>query len=708
MKGSAELPADRSRQTRAAPATGVAVAGVSTGGRIERVTAEAATMLGHGREELLGHRLEELCVDPRPLQEAFRLLEARRQPGVLRIALRSAGGKARRLLLSIDVEEQGTRSYVLHLIDATPWDAREANLKRLALSDAGTGLPNRRMLFGTIRRYLKRRKAFSVVLIDGDHLKTVNDGYGHGIGDELIRQIGQRLLGARRAGDMVARIGGDEFVVILAGVTDPNVASRLAQRFLDRLDEPFRIHGHAISSSASAGVAVALERHRTARSLLDEADLALGLAKSLGRHRVEGSGASPWETSRSPRASGAIVRALVRKDHVLHLQPIVELERGTIVGFEAMVRIRADDGVLLPARQFLPVAEASGLMAGIGSWAIQEAIRVVGEWQERFPRTSPLFMTSNISEPLLDDTRFPAHMKKWLQDGRVAPGTFRLEVTEGIVLRRSTRPQLADLVAAGAGLVIDDFGRGFTSLTRLHELPFCGLKLDGGLTRRLDGGPREAGVIRGIVELAHSCGMQAMGAFVETEAQAVALRHYGCDLAQGYRFAPPMGTADVESLLAPDLADRPQWPSGKQLAGDAAELPVRGARYILVVEDSRDIREMLALTLRLHGHQVVCVANGEEALAHLSSEESPSLIFLDLAMPVMDGWTFRSRQAQDPTIADIPVVILSGVHDLARGARTLRADALAKPIDVRRLEETLARLCPPPAGPPAREPARLG
>lgn len=530
----------------------VALAAVAANGDVLWATAAAKRLLVDEATGIEGASLQDLCSEPRELDAMIRKLEGRRVATARTLTVRRGDGSERRLLMNLEPVGGGAgRSYLCYMVDVTAWGEREARLRDLALRDALSGLPNRRMLMGQLRHLLKRRSGstgFALALVDGDHLKAVNDQFGHQVGDELIRQLGRRLMTACRGSDFVARLGGDEFAVILHGVASTESALALAARLQQRIVDPFRIGKHLVACNVSIGVALLRSGQRVAE-LIAEADSALADAKTLGRGRCEGGARAPEEHRATTRGQD-ISATIARHDLVLHFQPIVDLQHRSIAGFEAMVRMRSASGELLAPRDFMPLAEASGRMDKIGRWTIKNACRLLGQWQERLGAARPPFVTCNVPARLLDDERLPGLVERWLQEARVVEGTLWLELTEAMAVRRFAFARLRELAAKGIRLAIDDFGSGFTSLARLEELPVSALKIDGALVRRLEDRAPGPGVIRGVIELAHDLGMRVTAECVETEGQEHALRTLGCDLAQGFRFCPPVAIEAIERILA--------------------------------------------------------------------------------------------------------------------------------------------------------------
>ncbi len=407
------------------------------------------------------------------------------------------------------------------------------------LSDPLTGLANRTLLEETTSRLLSRGGPASLLFIDLDDFKDVNDSRGHAAGDALLRAVADRLQRCVRPGDLVARMGGDEFAV--AVTAGPDVARAVAERVLTSLavpvlldTGPVTVHGSVgVASSAGAGT-------ETSDALLRDADLAMYLAKAQGGNRVV--------VYADGMAEAARRRADLQQDLALatgagqlevHYQPTVLLTDGSTTGFEALVRWHHPERGTVPPAEFIPLAEESGAITEIGRWVLRQALRQAAQWSAA--TGAPLRMAVNLSPRQLMDGDVVADVVAALEDSGFPARQLTLEVTEGVLVHDVDRvvAQLTALRALGVAIAIDDFGTGFSGLSYLRSLPADILKIDRSFVSDLAAGSSSATLISSIVELARTLGLAVVAEGVETEAQRATLADLRCGSAQGYLFARP-------------------------------------------------------------------------------------------------------------------------------------------------------------------------
>ena len=440
-------------------------------------------------------------------------------------------------------------------------------------TDALTTLPNRALFLERLvdahNRARRSREPFGLLFVDLDRFKQVNDRLGHFAGDRLLVRAARCLEACVRPGDVVGRLGGDEFAVLLERIHDVADATVVADRIQAALRSPAELEGHDVLATASIGIAMGGGAPgQSAADLLRDADAAMYRAKALGRARYEVLDAALRERLLAERALEAdLRRAAESGEFLLHYQPIVELASGRLLGFEALLRWRHPQrGVLLPA-DFLRLAEGSGLLVRIGGWVIAEACRASRAWHERFPAEPQRFISVNLSSRELAERGIVERVAQTLSDTALAPGTLRLEVSENAAMDRhaETAAALAHLKHLGVRIDIDDFGTGFCSLERLHRLPVDALKVDRSFVAPL-GRARSNGsaLVRSIVTLAHTLGLQAVAEGVETPLQERRLKALHCERAQGRRFSEPVDDAGVLRLLAlADAQSRPHRRAGR-------------------------------------------------------------------------------------------------------------------------------------------------
>jgi len=433
----------------------------------------------------------------------------------------------------------------------------EERLVHEALHDALTGLPNRGLfldrLHGAIARGRRRSSyGYAVLFLDLDRFKLVNDSLGHLLGDQLLIHVARRLQSCLRPGDTIARLGGDEFTVLLEDMEDPSEASRVAERIRLVFDAPFDVQGHDVFTTASIGIALGGPRYDRPEAVLRDADTALHRAKAEGkaRHRLFD---TPMHVAAVEhlQLENDLRRALERGEFRLNYQPIVELDTGTVIGFEALVRWQHPERGLLQPDAFIPLTEETGLVMALGDWVLRDSCRQLAAWDATIPGAEALSITVNLSSRQIDDRDLVERVAAAVRDAGIEPRRLKLEVTESLIVGNpSAAAELLNRIKAlGCEICLDDFGTGYSSLSYLLRLPIDVIKVDRSFLVDLGRGTRNAEIVWAVLELARRLGMRVIAEGVETHSQVLHLRELDCAYAQGYYFSRPLD-ADAAVDLA--------------------------------------------------------------------------------------------------------------------------------------------------------------
>ncbi|MGH3713881.1 MAG: putative bifunctional diguanylate cyclase/phosphodiesterase [Micromonosporaceae bacterium] len=462
-----------------------------------------------------------------------------------------------RMTSSLIRDDRAAPQFLLAMFeDITEQYALEARLRHQATHDPLTQLPNRTLFFDELNRALADGgDRIGLCYLDLDGFKVVNDSLGHDVGDQLLVAVGQRLHQCvARAGHLVARMGGDEFVILVERPAGTQAVVEVADAALAAFDTPIAIGGHHLTVSASIGVVDRPVASSSASELMKAADITLYWAKSDG-----GSRWALYDAERNARdvarytLSATMPAALERGEFYLDYQPLVSLADGSVRGVEALVRWRHPLHGLIPPGRFIGLAEETGLIVALGRWVLEEACRQAGAWRGS---KDPPFMSVNLAVRQLRDRGLVNDVKRILSETGVPPQSLQLELTESAVMGSPGEPldALCALSDMGIRIAIDDFGTGYSNLAYLRKLPLHTLKIDGSFVAGLGLGPEpdpaDEQIIATLVDLAHSLGLSVTAEGVETEAQAARLRAIGCDTAQGWYFARAMPPEQVTSLLA--------------------------------------------------------------------------------------------------------------------------------------------------------------
>jgi len=460
-------------------------------------------------------------------------------------------------------------------VDISERKQLEQRLLHQAFHDALTGLPNRNLFLDRTRHALslsrRNDQAVAVLFLDLDNFKIVNDSLGHDVGDQLLVTVAERILGCLREGDTAARLGGDEFAVLLENLDTAGAAAVVAQRLLEALRSPLNLGGHEMFVTPSIGIAIGTASAELAENLLRDADVAMYTAKRNGRARFEifepAMGSTALERLELEQD---LRRAIERDELALHYQPVVDLSEGSLAGFEALLRWDHPTRGRIAPDVFIPVAEETGLVVPIGSWALRTACHQLRDWQHAWPDSQGINISVNLSGRQFKEPGLAKLVAQVLRETGLAPGCLNLEITETIMMADEvgTSAVLRELEQLGVTLAIDDFGTGYSSLGMLRHFPVDTLKIDRSFVDELGAGSDDSVIVAGVVGLAHGLGLRVVAEGVETLGQLERLHDLGCDLGQGYYFARPLPAVDATAIVA----GRETWHTGHRIGPDARVL----------------------------------------------------------------------------------------------------------------------------------------
>jgi diguanylate cyclase (GGDEF)-like protein/PAS domain S-box-containing protein len=504
--------------------------------------------------------IAQLFVDSRQITEFKRLLE---EEGVVRGAemeVRCRDRSTKWVLANVRAVRDRDGKVVLHegtLEDITDRKVAEDRVRFLAYYDVLTELPNRTLLKDRLDKALagsrRRKDKVAVLFLDLDRFKVINDSLGHSFGDLLLRKVADRLNKEAREQDTVARIGGDEFVVVLAGLKDMTDAAVAAQRVMDAMIAEFVIQERPLSVNCSMGISIFPEHGADGETLIKNADAAMYTAKEGGRNRFQFfSEEMNTQVMERLTLEHGLRDALDRNELFLVYQPQMDVATGAVVGFEALLRWRHPDlGIMSPDR-FISIAENSGLIAPIGAWVLKTACAQARRWQDQ--GIGPMPVAVNVSAVQFRQTGFQELIGNVLSETGLPCQYLELELTESLLLSNAdmTASVLWELKGMGLKLSIDDFGTGYSSLSYLKQFPFGKLKIDRSFIRDVAVNADDAAITTAIIRMAKSLGLKVIAEGVETEAQLSFLRALRCDEIQGYYFSKPLTADEVSARFRSD------------------------------------------------------------------------------------------------------------------------------------------------------------
>ncbi len=516
--------------------------------------------LGKPREAILGHSPRE--VYPADLAAKYRQDDLRVLQGEtlnLIEEMLSLDGEQRKRYIEIVKTPTYAPDGSINGIQGIFWDitarkSAEEQIEYLAHHDPLTDLPNRVLLrdrFLQAQGQAARSDArVAILFLDLDHFKLVNDTLGHPIGDRLLQAVAERLRRGVRETDTISRQGGDEFVIVLPELADPESAGSIAGKLMEQMHEPVRVNGHRLNVTFSLGIALYPDDGDDFDTLMKKADTAMYSAKEAGRNTLRFfTAAMNVEAAARLKLQGRLQRALEKEELVLYYQPQFDLASGRILGAEALLRWRDPERGLVPPGEFIPVAEDTGLIGPIGEWVIGEACRELRRWHEA--GATDLAMAVNLSPVQFRRSRLVEIAARALQENRLPAECLEFELTESLLIREDAAilETLTALKGLGVKLSIDDFGTGYSSLAYLKRFNVDKLKIDQSFIRELCSNPDDEAIVSAVITMARQLRLRTVAEGVENAEQATMLRRFDCDEVQGFHFGRPMPAADFQALL---------------------------------------------------------------------------------------------------------------------------------------------------------------
>ncbi len=432
----------------------------------------------------------------------------------------------------------------------------EQDLQYAALHDSLTNLANRKQLGDVLRKLIREYKhdpsaSFHVLFLDIERFKDINDSLGHTIGDKVLMIAAKRFVRMVNPTDIVARIGGDEFAIVLCNLATAGKAQKVARRIYDSISQPFSLSSNSITIKVNIGIAPCDPEYSTPEDVLRDADIAMHYAKDVNRGVAVFTRELRFRFIERVRYEQDLRGAIDRKELSMHYQPLVDLQDGHLLGFEALLRWNHGEFGNIPPNKFIPIAEDSGLIIPITIWILEQTCGQLALWQKINPSCRDLIVSVNISGKHLMYGDLVADVEHALGMSKIAPASLKLEITESVAMENAdhTINVLNRLKQLGVKLSIDDFGTGYSSLSILHRLPFDSLKIDRSFVNNVSESGENSEILQTIISLAKNLKMSVIAEGIETETQLHLLQNLGCDYGQGYLLARPLTAENMDKAL---------------------------------------------------------------------------------------------------------------------------------------------------------------
>lgn len=529
-------------------------------GRISLSNSQANAMFGYDKGELIGQSINVLVPTSisgkhHHLMRSYSREPAERKMGEGRelFGRHKLGHEFRVEVGLTPIDSDDGRYVIASVADITTRVEHERRINQLIYFDPLTGLPNRTLLHDRVSQAIhnaaRKQSSLAILFIDLDHFKNVNDTLGHSTGDDLLVEVGHRLKTAVREIDTVARIGGDEFVIVLDGA-DARIAARIAKKLLESVSQPYQIGSHLLSATPSMGIAMYPEDGDEFGVLYQRADTAMYQAKQDGRNGLRFFTVEMQSYSeRLLKLESAMRRAMESHQFFLDYQPQLSVDGSQVVGVEALLRWRHPELGLVSPAEFIPLAESSGQIIPIGTWVLRTAVRQLRVWLDA--GLPPMVMAVNLSAVQFRQPNLPEQIAEILKEADLPPEYLELELTEGVTMGnpQNAIAMMDALHASGIRLSIDDFGTGYSSLSYLKKFKVYKLKIDQSFVRDIVTDTDDRAIVTAIIQMAHSVGFITIAEGVETPAQQEFLLREGCDEVQGYLFSRPLPAAEIPEFV---------------------------------------------------------------------------------------------------------------------------------------------------------------